>query len=390
MLLNLTELSNQPIHLQIARQVLERIVRGDLVPGEVLPSAGTLAKSHRLSTGTVGRAFRELEGLGVIDSASQEGGTVYKIAPPMPAERIADLFRSWVPVSSTGIDRLERFEDGRYRRLEGELKKAGQIQRALLPRRLPFHSELQLAGFCHPSLIVGGDFFDVLPLGSNRLALVVADACGKGIPAALLVAQIQAILKIEALRGSSIGEMMELLNRYLHEFSSSENFVTLFYAQFDLAGGRLRYVNAGHNPAVVCRAEGGAELLGATGFPLGMFARAGHTVESIVMDEGDSLMVYSDGLTEARNPQGEEFGLKRLRQALADNRAKPAGEVVESIGARLESFHQAGWWQDDRTLLVMKRPRLDGCVEARDNLSRRQAPALPTKSLSQGDLLKSA
>jgi serine phosphatase RsbU (regulator of sigma subunit) len=229
------------------------------------------------------------------------------------------------------------------RRLEGEVMVARQVMARLLPRELPRLGGFDIAAVSRPCYEVGGDYYDVIPLGNDRWSIAIADVAGKGVAAALLVAAMRASLYLMAGHELALRGVLSRANRFLHE-SAGKKFVTLFYAVMDLQIRRLIYVNAAHLPPVLVRADGEVERLQEGGVPLGPFEAPRYFEGFAKLETGDVLALYTDGVTEAMDARGEEYGEERLSQALSRVRAGSAQEICDS------DAHHA----DDQTLVVFK------------------------------------
>ena len=240
-------------------------------------------------------------------------------------------------------------------KLSRELKIAADIQRDFLPRSLPAFEGYGMAGRAVPCLAVGGDYYDLIPLGEARLGLAVGDVSGKGIGAALLMASLRAWLRAELDHAPDLAALGHRLNAFTCESCDSHSFITFFFAELDRATGAFRYINAGHNPALVVGADGGVRDLPATGLGLGMFAGRGYEVGAAALGPGEVLVLYTDGITESRNAREEEFGAEGLAAAVREERDKEAGAIVEGVFRRLAEFTACAEAADDRTLVVIKR-----------------------------------
>jgi steroid delta-isomerase-like uncharacterized protein len=241
-------------------------------------------------------------------------------------------------------------------RIEQELQVARQIQQALLPEATPELYGWQLAAYYKPAREVGGDFYDYLELEDGHLGLVVGDATGKGMPAALVMATTRGMIRAVAQSLDSPGEVLARVNNALYPDIPSEMFVTCFYAILDPESGRLHYANAGHDlPYLLHHSEGTHELR-ATGMPLGLMPEMSYEEKEAVLREGDSVLFYSDGLVEAHDPHYEMFGFPRLGALIAEHGEESS--LVDSLLEELYSFVGEGWEQeDDITLLTLKRFR---------------------------------
>jgi phosphoserine phosphatase RsbU/P len=235
---------------------------------------------------------------------------------------------------------------------EREITEAKAIQEKLLPREIPQMPGYELAAAWQSARLVGGDYFDILPLDDKTLGICIADVAGKGMPAALLMSNLQA-----AVRGlSSLSIAPDLLcgrlNSIVYRNTESDRFITFFYAHLDGSSRRLTYVNAGHNAPFVVRSDGSHERLREGGAVLGVFASRNYEMGSAQLSPGDRVILFTDGVTEACSPAGEEFGEARLLCLLKDQRTLSADELQAKILAAVVEF-SGGRWQDDATLLVL-------------------------------------
>jgi sigma-B regulation protein RsbU (phosphoserine phosphatase) len=239
-----------------------------------------------------------------------------------------------------------------FQEQEREIAEAKAIQERLLPREIPQVTGYQIATSWQSAEAVGGDYFDVLSLGGNTLGLCVADVAGKGIPAALLMSNLQAAVRGLACPSLAPDLLCNGLNSLVWKNTHTDRFITLFYAQLDVATRRLRYVNAGHNPPMVMHADGSHERLQEGGGVLGVFEEQSFGLGVVDLAPGDRLVLFTDGVTEASNSEGEEFGDWRLVSLLEEKRGLPAAALREKIAAAISEF-SGGHLTDDATLLVL-------------------------------------
>lgn len=240
-------------------------------------------------------------------------------------------------------------------RLEREMELAAQIQQGILPRALPAIHGYEVLGWTRPARHVGGDYWDVVPLPDGRFALLVADVSGKGVSAALLVSTLHSALRLLLARGESTSAMLQAVNQHLIVFSASNKFATLLLAALDAESGEIAYVNAGHNPAVLLRADGELERLGACAVPLGLLPGPVYAESTRTLAPGDLLCIYSDGVTEAAARDGEEYGLERLEELLRERRAAPLAEMRAALDRELREFGEGQPQGDDQTVLLLRR-----------------------------------
>ena len=357
--------------------VIDELLTPDFVDRGLLPGQGPTREDYKRSVTEILDAFSIMSF--TIEEQIAEGDTVvtkytersvikgeFLGVPPSGTEenfegiyihRISDgkITQEWSQANTlhTTLDRLEQ-EMRERERVEQDLRVARRIQHALLPRNLP---ELEGWGIAHhyrPAREVGGDFYDFLNLNDGRVGLVIGDVSGKGIPAALVMACTQSVLRAVAQRaGITPGQALEEANEVLFTYLPPNMFVTCFYAIFDPTEGRLRYANAGHN-LPCCWHEGIATELRARGMPLGLMPGMGYEEKERTLAPGDGMLLYSDGLVEAHNPQREMFGTPRMERLVG---AHPGGAtLIDSLLAELEQFTGDEWEQeDDITLLTLQR-----------------------------------
>ncbi len=239
--------------------------------------------------------------------------------------------------------------------LKGELEVAREIQLAMLPKGTYRAGDLEICGMTRPANTVGGDFYDVLPLTDGRIIVTLGDVAGKGSPAALLMALLLAVLRTLVDEDLDPPSLIERVNAQICRHSPSSRFITLFYAVYTPSTGALAYVNAGQNPPMVRRRDGGYERLGSTGVALGMFEHSTFAAVETILAPGETLVMYSDGITEAEDPSGrpfEERGLELVVDRFAEQ--EPAEIGVQVLKA-VEAHARASRFIDDLTILLLKR-----------------------------------
>ncbi len=240
------------------------------------------------------------------------------------------------------------------RRTAQELAIAKQVQARLFPQTLPPMKTLEYAGACIQARQVGGDYFDFLDFGCECFGLVVGDISGKGIAAALLMANLQANLRIHCARALEEPRLLlQSVNRVFHKNTHEGAYATLFFGEYDDAARRLRYANCGHLPPLLLASDGRVERLQATGTVLGLFGEWDCRIEERNLRMGDTLLIYTDGVTEAFNAAGEEFGEPRLIDALRRYRDLPPPAVISALVDEVRRF-SAQEQHDDITLTVAK------------------------------------
>jgi sigma-B regulation protein RsbU (phosphoserine phosphatase) len=242
-----------------------------------------------------------------------------------------------------------------FLRMKEEIRLASKIQADLLPKEAPVITGYDIAGRSIPAQIVGGDYFDFIPMDNDRLGLCLGDVSGKGLPASLLMANVQATLRGQALLATSAHECIRRSNRLLHLSTSSEKFVTLFYGILDPRAHALRFTNAGHeNPFLLSEGKQ-VNRLRDGGLVLSILEDFPYQEATVGLAPGDVLVVYSDGISEAINPNQEQFGEERLHALLEDHRHESANEIIEIILQAVRQHANGASQMDDMTLVVLKR-----------------------------------
>ena len=235
---------------------------------------------------------------------------------------------------------------------EHEIAEARAIQEGFLPKEIAQLAGYEIASAWQSARVVGGDYFDVLPFDGENCGLCIADVAGKGLPAALLMSNLQAAVRGLASPSVAPEDLCARLNALLCRNMASDRFVTLFYAQLDGPARRLRYVSAGHNPPFILHADGSHERLREGGGVLGVFVNQAFRTGTAQLQSGDRMVLFTDGVTEACNTDEEEFGEARLLTVLHENRSRTPGEIQKEILQTVSAF-SCGIWQDDATLLVV-------------------------------------
>lgn len=259
-------------------------------------------------------------------------------------------------VAAVKIENVRLFEQRvEAQRVEQELSKASEIQKILLPAESPVIEGYSMHGNSEPARVVGGDLFDYIDLPDGRYALVLGDVAGKGYPAALLMCAFQASLRALCELDLPPEETIGRLNRLLCRRFPDNRFVTLFYGVLDPAKHTLTYVNAGHCPPWIVRDGGGADRLIPTGGPLGMFEKGTYHAQAVDLQAGELFICYSDGVTEASNPAGEEFGETSLIELVKTLKDLSPTEIIDKITSVIAVYHHNAPPEDDITLVVLKR-----------------------------------
>ncbi|MBZ5637674.1 MAG: SpoIIE family protein phosphatase [Acidobacteriia bacterium] len=286
-------------------------------------------------------------------------GLIYVDFPALAADlapRDLDLLTVLANVAAIRIEqeRLALVELDEHRHAL-ELEQAAEIQRRLLPNDAPAVEGADLAGFNTSCRTVGGDYYDFFPLTDGRVAVVLADVSGKGLPASLLMASLQARVQVLLEEPDDLPRLMSRLDRMMSKSCPGNRFVTMFLCVLDPRTGEMAYCNAGHNPPLLARAEGQVEQLRGGGTVLGMFPDLGYEEKRCRMEPGDLLTLFSDGVTEASSPADEEFGEERLARLLAGARGISAEAVLDLIGKTLAEWTAGAPPTDDITVVAIRR-----------------------------------
>jgi serine phosphatase RsbU (regulator of sigma subunit)/ketosteroid isomerase-like protein len=288
--------------------------------------------------------------LGIMTPTGRERETMGILIHRVSGGKIVE---EWSANSATPVLEALAQEIRERERVEQELQVARRIQQASLPEEVPTLEGWRISPFYQPAREVGGDFYDFLELPKGRLGLVVGDATGKGVPAALVMASARSMLRAVAQASESPGEVLRRVNDPLVTDIPPNMFVTCFYAILDPNSGSLTYANAGHDLPYLWHG-GDCEELRARGMPLGLMPEMSYEEKEIAFEAGEGALFYSDGLVEAHDPEGEMFGFPRLRALIAEHGEEGALGVF--LMEELYSFVGEGWEQeDDITLLTLKR-----------------------------------
>ena len=257
--------------------------------------------------------------------------------------------------SAQVIENARLYEEEREKeRLVRDLITAREIQMSLLPDKNPQLPGVDIAGRSIPAFEVGGDYYDFVPLGDNRLAIALGDVSGKGIPAALLMSNIQAALRSQASTSPLPKSCITHVNSLIHSCTSPEKFVTLFYGIFDANNKSFQYTNAGHNPPILLDPLGAYSTLDRGGIVIGAVSQFPYEEDSIDLKTGHILVMYSDGITEIQDENEEQFGEERMMQIVREHADLTAAEISERIIDRVHAFSSKNPQQDDMTLIVLK------------------------------------
>jgi len=298
----------------------------------------------------------------VVSTAEETAGVLYmdsRLATADLAGGNRELLQTLAIEASTILENARLLEEERIKqRIEEELGVARTIQQSLLPRSLPAAGWFRACGSSAPSHQVGGDYYDVIPSGAHAWTAVVADVSGKGVSSALLAALLQGAFLAVSHSEAALHKRLERINQFLNERTGGEKYATVFYCLLE-RNGKLHYVNAGHCPPLIVRQAGGLEPLAATAMPVGLIESAEFAAGETALEAGDKLVIYTDGVTEAQNPEGEFFGKQRLRQVVEEHHADACHALHDAIESAVAAFTDRAPQADDITLVAIEYRRED-------------------------------
>ena len=286
-------------------------------------------------------------------------GIIYADSPIAEGRFTEDHLKVLTTLASVAAIRVEnaRLVEARFQqeRLERELQLAMEIQQRFQPTAPPSVPGYELQGISFPCYEIGGDYYDFIQREDGRLVIALGDVSGKGTAAALLMSSLHAAIHAQTGSHETLVETISAVNRYLADNIPPNRFVTLFYAELDPESGAVSFLNAGHNPPLIVHAAGTVEQLASGGLPLGIKADADYREGRTHLQMGDVLVIYSDGVTEAASPNGEEFGPTRLYEVVSRNVDASAAGIRDRIESALTKFSQGTQAADDITLVIVKR-----------------------------------
>ncbi len=285
-------------------------------------------------------------------------GLIYVDAPSFARAFSEDDLSLLTVMANTAAIRIEHARlaevEEAERRMAHELAQAAEIQRSYLPERAPCVPGLDLAGYNAPSRTVGGDYYGFFPYPDGRVALALGDVSGKGMPASLMMMGLQARVEVLAEQAGDLGAIMTRLNKITCARCPTDRFITFIFCVLDPSTGELAYANAGHSPPIVVHADGELTLLEGGGPVLGVLPDVFYQQNEAQLQRGDLLVLYSDGVTDATDPDEEQFGDERFQQILCENRHRSAGEIVDAVTEAIRCWSRGSQPADDITLVIAR------------------------------------
>lgn len=340
--------------IRVSRSVIEEVV----VRGKSVLTSNAQADPRFMSGTVMLQGVRSVLAvpLGVSEKLF---GIIYADSPIAEGRFTEDHLKVLTTLASVAAIRVENTrlldEQLQRERMEHELQVASEIQQRFQPTAPPIVPGYELQGISFPCYEIGGDYYDFIQKEDGRLIVALGDVSGKGAAAALLMSSLHAAVHAQAASHDSILKTISGVNRYLAENIPANRFITLFYAELQPKTGGLAFLNAGHNPPLIVHAAGTMEQLAAGGLPLGIMPDADYREGTTKLLHGDVLVIYSDGVTEAQSPSGEEFGPTRLYDVVARNLDASAAGIRDRIESALTKFSQGTPAADDITLVIVKR-----------------------------------
>jgi len=340
---------------RISATVRDRVVKTRL---SVLVRDTMLDEAFRERQSIIGQSVRTLMAA-PLQTKDRTIGLIYVDSPSLTRVFKEDDLNLLTVMANTAAIRIEHERlaeiEHQERMMAHELEQAAEIQQRFLPAKAPFVPGLDLAGHNAPCRTVGGDYYDFFPYENGRVAMVLGDVSGKGMPASLLMMSLQARVQVLIEEPENLGSVLTRLNRLTAINCPSNRFITFFMCLLDGSTGDLVFANAGHNPPLVMRAAGEAEWLEASGCVLGVLPMMKYDESRNCLDAGDVLVVFSDGVTDALSPQGEEFGEQRLADAVRKHRGESSAAILEGVNQAIANWAAGTPLPDDLTLLVARR-----------------------------------
>ncbi|MEO6589481.1 MAG: PP2C family protein-serine/threonine phosphatase, partial [Pyrinomonadaceae bacterium] len=271
-------------------------------------------------------------------------------------EEHLNILTTLASVASIRIENARLLEERFERlRMEHELELATEIQQSFQPSSPPVIEGYEFQGISFSCYEIGGDYYDFISRHDGKMMIALGDVSGKGTAAALLMSSVHAAIHAQVAAKNSLMETVTSVNQYLAENTPSNRFVTLFIAELDPETGKIAYINAGHNPPLIGRTDGSVEQLGSGGFPLGIIPNAEYELGETSLADNEVLVIYSDGVSEGSNLEGEEYGMERLTEVINKNLQQSASGLRDKIESSLSTFIQTAPAGDDITMVIVKK-----------------------------------
>ncbi len=286
-------------------------------------------------------------------------GLIYADSPTYSStfsEEHLDILTTLASVASIRVENASLMDERINReRMERELELATEIQQRFQPAGPPKVDGYEFQGISFSCYEIGGDYYDFIPRHDGKMLVALGDVSGKGTSASLLMSSLHAAMHAQVAAKTALEEMIVSINVYLAENTPANRFITLFAAELDVTNGGLKFINAGHNPPLIGRADGTIEQLPSGGLPLGIMPFAQYEVDTAQLNSGDVLVIYSDGVSEANNINEDEFGMERLEKVISENVKASASGIRDKVESALSTFTGTAAPNDDITLVIVKK-----------------------------------
>lgn len=346
--------TSSPIQLRISKRIVDEVLLNKRAVLTSNAQNDPLLSSQTFSLAGIKSVLAVP--LGIEDDTF---GMIYVDSPIAEAvfeEEHLNILTTLASVASIRIEKSRLLEEKLQReRLEHELKLAAEIQQRLQPSRLPCIENYEFEGISLSCYEVGGDYYDFIERDNKRLIVALGDVSGKGTSAALMMASLHAAIHSQISLNLELTKTISAVNKYLVDSTPQNCFVTLFIAELDCETGTIEFISAGHESALIVRSTKQVDKLSSNSLPLGLFEHITFEIEINHLDPGDVLVVFSDGVSEALSPTGEEFGIERLAEVIKDNLQLPGAGLRDKIDSALSKFTNNSPSKDDITLLIVKR-----------------------------------
>ena len=345
----------QPDEVRISRTVMDEVIKN----GKSVLTSDAQHDPRYASQTMALLGIRSVLAVPLSVTEEEVFGLIYADSPTYEATFTEEHLNILTTLASVASIRVEnaRLTEERFQRerMERELELAIEIQQQFQPSAPPTVEGYEFQGISFSCYEIGGDYYDFIPRHDGKMFVALGDVSGKGTAAALLMSSLHAAIHAQAVAKSSLAETITSVNKYLSENTPANRFVTLFLAELDLTSGKLNYINAGHNPPLIARMDGQVQQLDSGGFPLGIIPMAEYEIGEMQLQPGESLVIYSDGVSEANNLKGDEFGMERLEEVIKQNIKSSASGLRDKIESALSAFTQTAPANDDITIVIVKR-----------------------------------
>lgn len=345
----------QPEEVRISRTVMDEVIKN----GKSVLTSDAQHDPRYASQTMALLGIRSVLAVPLSVSEEEVFGLIYADSPTYEAtftEEHLNILTTLASVASIRVENARLLEERFEReRMERELELATEIQQRFQPSAPPTVEGYEFQGISFSCYEIGGDYYDFIPRHDGKMFVALGDVSGKGTAAALLMSSLHAAIHAQAAAKSSLVETINSVNKYLSDNTPANRFVTLFLAELDLADGALNYINAGHNPPLIAHADGNVRQLDSGGFPLGILPMAEYEIGQTQLQPGDALVIYSDGVSEANNLKGEEFGIERLSDVVKRNISSSASGLRDKVESALSTFTETAPAGDDITLVIVKK-----------------------------------